>query len=315
MERFLAYLRAEKGASEHTERAYGRVLRELGAHMGERPLHEATRFDVRGYLARPAPGATPKAVSSPATVAQRMAAIRAFFRWAMREQLADEDPTVRLARPRVRSSLPRVLEAPEARELVEHPVLPARGGDGRRNAAILELAYGAGLRVSELAKVDIGDLDLVAGLVHVREGKGRKDRRVPMGPPAVAALRAHLAAHEPARGSTADSTKAVFLNPAGKRLSTRSIHTIVHRSGVTNGLAGVHPHALRHSFATHLLQNGADIRSIQEMLGHASLSTTQRYAAVDLDRLRETWNASHPLGDSSGSPGNTGSDPEERGTR
>lgn len=301
MDRFLAYLRAEKGASEHTERAYGRVLAELSAQLGERPLHEATRFDVRAYLAR--------AGGSPATVAQRIAAIRAFFRWAMREQLASEDPTMRLARPRVRSSLPRVLEAAEARDLVENPVLPARDSrlgstDGLRNAAILELAYGAGLRVSELAKVDIRDLDLVAGLVQVREGKGRKDRRVPMGPPAVAAISAYLEARGLVCGQ-GPPPGAVFLNPSGKRLSTRSIHTIVHRSGVSNGLAGVHPHALRHSFATHLLQNGADIRSIQEMLGHASLSTTQRYAAVDLDRLRETWNASHPLGDATDGGGKT----------
>lgn len=273
MERFLDFMVAERDASEHTVRAYGRILSELATSLGVRPLHAATRFDLRGYLAR--------AGGSSATMAQRMSAIRAYFRWALREQLVTEDPTERIARPRVKSSLPRVLEQGETQALVENPV-----GDSLRNAAILELAYGAGLRVSELAAVNIADVNLEGGLVHVREGKGKKDRRVPLGPPGVAALKAHLGGRR---------AGAVFLNRAGGRLSTRSLHTIVHRSGVTNGIAGVHPHVLRHSFATHLLQNGADIRSIQELLGHASLSTTQRYAAVDIGQLRATWNASHPL--------------------
>ncbi len=281
MDRYLAHLRAEQDASPHTIRAYSRVLRELSALLGERALHTATRFDLRTYLAR--------AGGSSATMAQRIAALRAYFRWAMREGLVAEDATERLARPRVKRSLPRVLEAAEAEALVENAAGGEREGApgvALRNTAILELAYGAGLRVSELSGVDVRDLDLVGGLVHVREGKGRKDRRVPIGPPAIEALVAYLAGR---------ASGPVFLNPSGTRLGTRSIHTIVHRSGVKNGLADVHPHALRHSFATHLLQNGADIRSIQELLGHASLSTTQRYAAIDLDRLRETWQASHPL--------------------
>lgn len=276
MQRFVDHLRAELSASEHTIRAYSRVLGELSAGLGDRGLPTATRLDLRAYLARSG--------GSSATVAQRISAIRAYFRWALREQLLIEDPSERLARPKVPVSLPRVLEIDEADVLVENPL--GEGDNRRRNAAILELAYGAGLRVSELAALDVGDVDVTVGLVHVRMGKGRKARRVPFGPPAAAAVSAHLA------GRTAGP---LFLNPAGRRLTTRSIYTVVHRSGVQNALADVHPHALRHSFATHLLQNGADIRSIQEMLGHASLSTTQRYAAVDLEQLRTSWESAHPL--------------------
>jgi integrase/recombinase XerC len=279
MERFMGFLRAEQGASAHTLRAYGRVLTEIAERLDDRPLHSATRFDLRGYLAR--------AGGSSATVAQRLAAMRSYFRWAMREGLITEDPTELLARPRVQGSLPRVLEPVETEALVENPI----GTATVRNRAILELAYGAGLRVSELAGLDVADVNCEDGLIQVRMGKGRKDRRVPIGPPGVSAVLALLES----QGGGAFRKGALFLNPAGGRLGTRSIYTIVHRSGVNNGLSGVHPHALRHSFATHLLQNGADIRSIQEMLGHASLSTTQRYAAVDLDQLRETWDNAHPL--------------------
>ncbi len=276
MDRFIDYLRAEVGASDHTVRAYSRILGELAAGLGDRPLHTASRLDLRAYLGRSGGAA--------ATVAQRISAIRAYFKWAAREALITEDPSERLKRPKVPVSLPRVLEVNEAAELVEN----ARG-EGPvllRNTALVELAYSAGLRVAELAALDVRDVSLAQGLVHVRMGKGKKDRRVPMGPPATEAIRAHLGTR---------TSGPLFLNPQGKRLTTRSIYTVVQQSGVKNGLAGVHPHALRHSFATHLLQDGADIRSIQELLGHASLSTTQRYASVNLDQLRATWEASHPL--------------------
>jgi len=277
VDRFIDYLRAEVSASEHTIRAYSRILGELAAGLGDRPLHAASRLDLRGYLARSG--------GSAATVAQRISAMRAYFKWATREQLVTEDPSERLKRPKVPVSLPRVLEVNEASDLVENAL--GEGVVGLRNTAIVELAYSAGLRVAELAALDVRDISLAQGLVHVRMGKGKKDRRVPMGPPAADAIRAHLGSR---------TSGPLFLNPHGKRLTTRSIYTVVQRSGVKNGLSGVHPHALRHSFATHLLQDGADIRSIQELLGHASLSTTQRYASVNLDQLRATWDAAHPLG-------------------
>lgn len=276
VERFLAHLRAERGASPHTLRAYGRDLETLESLLG-RPATEASVADLRRWLAGRAGAA--------ASVARHLGALRSFYRWAMREGLVAESPAERLHGPKVRRPLPRVLEVDEANETVERPV--GEGPRALRNRAILEVAYGSGLRVAELAGLQAADVDLDGGLVRVRRGKGGKDRLVPMGPPATAAVRAWMAA----RGTTPGP---LFTNGRGGRLTVRALYDVVRGSGARNGLAGVHPHALRHSFATHLLRGGADIRAIQEMLGHASLSTTQRYAQVELESLREAWKASHP---------------------
>jgi site-specific recombinase XerD len=170
-----------------------------------------------------------------------------------------------------------------------------------RDAALLEVGYGGGLRVSELAALDVADVDLEESLVRVRSGKGRKSRVVPIGPPAVAAVRAWRVAAGIAEG-------ALFRNVRGGRLTVRGLYDIVRAAGTANGVAAVHPHALRHSFATHLLGGGADVRSIQEMLGHASLSTTQRYTQVELDQLRRAHRDAHPRARRRGGPA---SDPRE----
>ncbi|HND33495.1 MAG TPA: tyrosine recombinase XerC [Myxococcota bacterium] len=279
--RFEDWLRAERGASPHTLRAYGVELAGLEAFLAPRSLTEATLLDLRGYLARRATEQTA------ATVARRIASLRTFYRWTLREGLLTESPAERLQTPRVRRPLPRVLEVEEASTLVEQPI--GEGWRAARNAAILELGYGCGLRVSELSGLDLADLDMAEGLLKVQKGKGSKARLVPLGPPARDAVRAYLSF----RGHQAG---ALFLNPQGKRLGTRGLYDVVRNSGVNNGLAGVHPHALRHSFATHLLSNGADIRSIQEMLGHESLSTTQRYTQVDIEQLRAAHRKAHPHG-------------------
>lgn len=277
--RFLDWLRAERGSSTHTLRAYQGDLSALAAALGGRPIEDATVLDLRGWLAR-YDGAS-------ASTQRRVAAVRTFFRWAMREGLVAESPADRLATPRAQRDLPRVLAEPEAAELIENPT--GQGEREPRNRAILEVTYGAGLRVSEVAGLDLADLDLPATLVRVRAGKGKKDRVSPMGDAAAQAIREWLLI----RGVTPG---ALFTNADGGRLTTRALYDIVRNSAVKNGLAGVHPHALRHSFATHLLAGGADIRSIQEMMGHSSLSTTQRYAQVDLDQLRATFRRSHPHG-------------------
>lgn len=277
--RFLAFLRAERGSSPHTLRAYEGDLATLLAVLEPRDLPEATVMDLRRWLAGLG--------GAPASVQRRIASARTFFRWAMREGLVTENPAERLGTPKVKRGLPRVLAVDEASQLAEAPV--GEGWRGARNAAILEVMYGAGLRVSEVRGLDVADLDLVEGVVRVRAGKGRKDRVSPLGDLAVEAVQRWLAE----RGSHAG---AVFVNPSGGRLTTRALYDVVRQSAVANGQAGVHPHALRHSFATHLLQGGADIRSIQEMLGHASLSTTQRYAQVELHELMKTWNRAHPHG-------------------
>lgn len=200
----------------------------------------------------------------------------------MREGLVERSPAERLSPPKVSRPLPRVLEVDEASLVVEAP-------DRLRDQAVLEVAYGAGLRVSEVQKLDVDDVDLAAGLLRVRAGKGKKDRVAPLGRPGCEAVRALIA-------SLPEATGAVFRNVRGTRISVRALYDIVRSAGARAGVAGVHPHALRHSFATHLLSGGADIRSIQEMLGHASLSTTQRYTQVDLDLLRRVYTDAHPHG-------------------
>ncbi|MBN1336636.1 MAG: tyrosine-type recombinase/integrase [Deltaproteobacteria bacterium] len=280
--RFLEAIRVERDGSPHTLRAYGRDLARLEAFLGERDveLERASLADLRAFLAR-------QGGRTPATLTRRLAALRGFYRFLVREGIRPDDPTVRLAGPRVPARVPRFLEVDEVCEVVEEPA--QQGWFLLRNRALLELAYGSGLRASELAALDRLDLDLEGRLVRVRRGKGRKDRRVPFGPPAAQALAAWIEASGGGSG-------AVFLNRRRGRLSTRAIHRIVHAAGLRHGLAGVHPHVLRHSFATHLLAGGADLRSIQEMLGHTSLSTTQRYAHVSLETLIEAHRRAHPHG-------------------
>ncbi|MDP2314887.1 MAG: tyrosine-type recombinase/integrase [Pseudomonadota bacterium] len=281
---FLSFLRAERGASPHTVRAYGREVSALAARLDPRPPEAASLADLRAHLAD---GAT-----APASLQQRIGAIRTFYRWLVREGVLGESPADRLATPRVKRPLPRVLEVDEATKVVEAPwgAEEGRASDGWRevrNLAILEVMYGGGLRVSELAALDVPDVDLDGGVVRVRSGKGRKSRVVPLGTVATDAVRAWLAEGRIVEG-------ALFRNVQGGRLTTRGLYDIVRAAGARNDLAGVHPHALRHSFATHLLAGGADIRDIQEMLGHASLSTTQRYTKVELDQLRQVHRKAHP---------------------
>jgi site-specific recombinase XerD len=286
LERYLVWLRVERGLSPHTLRAYGAELRQLETFLLKRGgggdvLLTAGLPALRAYLAtRPA--------AAPATSARRIAALRGLYRFLVRSELRADDPTARLESPRVPRHLPRFLQVDEASTLVENPT--QRGWYRLRNKALLELAYGAGLRASELSAIDCGDLEPAERLVLVREGKGRKQRRVPYGPPAAAALRDWLAVHPQG------DQPALFLNRHGGRLSVRAIHRVVRDAGVNNGLVGVHPHALRHSFATHLLAEGADLRSIQELLGHASLSTTQRYTHISVEQLSEAHRRAHPHG-------------------
>ncbi len=282
LDRFSHYLRAERGASVHTLRAYGLDLERLQEHLEERGLGllDAQLRDLRRHLARLAVDAP-----SPSTTRRRQAAYRTFYRWCVRSGLVEDSPAERLSSPRANLPVPRFLDVPEAAELVEGP---AQSGRLRlRNRAVLELLYGAGLRVSEVAGLDRRDLDLRERLVHVRHGKGRKERRVPFGPPAAEALSAWLEVAPP-------DVEALFTTVRHNRCTTRTLHRIVRDAGRANGRAGVHPHMLRHSLATHMLGSGADLRAIQEQLGHATLSTTQRYAHVSMEAMIEAYRRSHP---------------------
>jgi integrase/recombinase XerC len=285
LQRWLDSLRAERGASPHTLRAYQRELSALAAHLDERErgLLEAGLADLRRFLA-PERG-SPRI--APATLARRIAAVRSFYGWCVERDLLSVSPAARLRPPRVPRRAPRFLDVDEAARVVEHP--SQSGRLGLRNRALLELLYGAGLRVGEAVALDRDDLDLDRRLVHVRAGKGDRDRVVPFGPPCAEALHTWLAE----RGTPREG-EAVFVNNRGGRLSSRSAWRIARDAGAMNGIPDVHPHALRHSCATHLMGAGADLRAIQEQLGHASLSTTQKYTHVDAAHLMRVYRSAHP---------------------
>lgn len=280
---WLDHLRAERAASTHTLRAYRGDLGRLAAFLEARGmrLRDADLATLRAFLAAPSPS---RRRLAPASQARRVAAIRSFFAWMKAHGRLPQDPARRLQVPRVPRKSPRFLDVDEAAAVVEEPAQEGRAW--LRNRALLELLYGAGLRVGEASGLPLEAIDLDARLVRVR-GKGRKERIVPFGPPAAEALAAWLDARGPQPG-------ALFLNLRGGPLSSRAMWTIVRQAALQHGLHQVHPHALRHSAATHMLGAGADLRAIQEQLGHESLSTTQRYTHVDAAWLLSVYRQAHP---------------------
>ncbi|HLE77737.1 MAG TPA: site-specific tyrosine recombinase XerD [bacterium] len=289
---FLAYALAEAGLAGNSVEAYYRDLRDFAAFAARRDVQtpvDVTRAAVSLYLLE-----LRKRGRSVSTVKRRTAALRSFFRFLQRENLIDHDPTLDLQPPRPTRRLPRVLTEDEVARVLAmpDPATPV----GSRDRALLELLYASGLRVSEATSLDLGDADLSEETVRV-VGKGNRQRVVPMGSKAIAALAAYLKAARPrlARGRAA--AQAVFLNRRGGRLSRQSCWKLLRRyaraAGITRALS---PHVLRHSFATHLLERGADLRAVQEMLGHASVGTTQVYTHVSRARLREVYVRAHPRG-------------------
>ncbi|MBM4371025.1 MAG: tyrosine-type recombinase/integrase, partial [Deltaproteobacteria bacterium] len=223
---------------------------------------------------------------APATVMRRLAAVRTFYRWLGREGLVADDPTAGLRSPRLPGTLPAILGIPEAAAMLEKPPEDLRG---LRDRAAMELLYGAGLRVSELVALDRRDLDLRRGEVRIRAGKGGKERRCPLGPPACAAVAAYLAAAPHPLGDRAP----VLLGPSGRRLTDRTVRRAVH-AWAARVFRDASPHTLRHSFATHLLEGGMDLRLIQTLLGHQSLATTQKYTHLSLDSVQRSYREAHP---------------------
>jgi integrase/recombinase XerC len=286
---FIHYLSEEKNASPHTCRAYEKDLEEFDnflknsgtylSTMGDTGMEKVDRLAIRRYLS------FLHRRNKKSSIARKISTLRSFFRYLVREQLATSNPAKSVLTPKVEKPLPTTLTVDEAFRLMETPT--EKGG--LRDRAILELLYSSGIRVSELVGLNLDQLDLDLGIVKVM-GKGRKERIVPVGSKAVEALKAYLE-----KRGILDGKEPLFLNSRGGRLTARSVGRVIKKYTKRSGIfRRVSPHTLRHSFATHLLDAGADIREIQEMLGHASLSTTQRYIHLSPGKLMEVYDKAHP---------------------
>ncbi len=291
--RFLAYLRDQKRSSEQTLRAYRSDLDQFAAYLakqhGEANLPGPDGIDalsVRGFVASLSRHGLERS-----SISRKLSAVRSFLRHSVREGRRDSNPAEAIRAPRVPRHLPSTLTVDEVFNLLDR--ISSDDMVGARDLAILELLYAAGLRVSELVGLDLNDVDLPGMLVRVM-GKGHKERVVPFGRKAAESLRRWLAASATLRHGGGNAA-AVFLNQRGGRLTDRSVRRVVDRRLEEAAIhAHVSPHTLRHSFATHLLGAGADLRAIQELLGHASLSTTQRYTHVSTDALMRVYDRAHP---------------------
>jgi integrase/recombinase XerD len=289
---YLGYLSVERGASKHTLDAYKRDLATYTSFLaarGVRDVDRITRADVTAFIAE-----LRSLELAPATIERKVAAVKGLHKFLVRESVTSNHPTVNLPLPRVPMRLPEVLSIDDIDRLLSQPF--DDGPSGLRDRALLETLYGCGLRASEIAGLNVMDIDLDVGILRVF-GKGSKERLVPVAGMASHALDAYLRHGRPrlrsARSVSADDS-AVFLNQRGGRLSRQTIYVIVRRYCQRVGLERLHPHTLRHSFATHMLEGGADLRSLQEMLGHADISTTQVYTHVDTRHIREEYLSTHP---------------------
>ncbi len=307
LDSFAKYLEVERAYSKKTSEVYLRDVRALRAFLAEKrgrevPLAKLSAIDVRSQLA------ALFGDNGPATINRKLSSVRAFCRFLVKRGVIEGNPAAAIRGPKKPKGLPRALDVDDAFRLVEAPATTQRTShrtlsateESRhqllrlRDVAMLELLYGTGLRVSELCALDVGDIDrdrYGVPMVLVRRGKGGKSRQVPVGGAADRALIAYL----PARRALAATGSALFVNANGQRLTPRSVQRLVKRWTSAGGVhADATPHGLRHSFATHLLDEGVDLRSIQELLGHASLSSTQIYTKISLDHLMKVYDAAHP---------------------
>jgi integrase/recombinase XerD len=297
LDRFLDHLRVERGVAENTFNAYRRDLNRYLGHLRRQRVTRPgaiTEDHITSFLAelREPDPETGKRYST-ASAARVLAAVRAFHRWLAREGLAGDDPSRRVAAPRISKALPKALSRTEVEALIGAVPVAQGGATLLRDRAILETLYAAGLRISELTALDVDDVDLDERTVRC-VGKGSKERIVPIGRAAIAALRTYLRNGRPAIAK-ARSGAALFLNVRGDRLTRQGCWKLLKKYvGLARLRRRISPHTLRHSFATHLLDGGADVRAVQELLGHASISTTQVYTLVSQERLREVYDRAHP---------------------
>jgi len=290
---FLAHLELERGLSHNTVEAYRNDLQQLAGFMQRRRLGvlELTHSDLAEFLAELARGDSARAPASPATIARKVACIRSFYRHLRREGVIEHDPTAHLHAPPKQRRLPRVLTREQVSRLLEEP----SGNDplAVRDRALLEVMYACGLRASETVGLDLADVDFEEGLLRAH-GKGSKERIVPVGRQALAALRAWCRIARPQLVG-AGVQRRVFVNRRGGTLTRQGLYKIVQTHARRVGLSeSMSPHTLRHTFATHLLNGGCDLRALQEMLGHADLATTQIYTHLSAERLKDAYFGAHP---------------------
>ncbi len=295
---FLQHVRDERGRSEHTARAYAGDIDSLVDYCSEAGVHDPADIaliHLRGWLALQGQRGLARA-----TIARRASSARAFTSWLARRGISSVDAGARLASPSIVRALPTVLAPHEAAAMMDHAAVAADDADpiAIRDRAVVELLYGTGMRVAELCSANVTSLDRGALTIKVM-GKGAKERVVPYGRPADVALGAWLAVRDLI--ALPDAGGALFVGARGRRLDQRTARDSVHRLARQSGVPDVAPHALRHSAATHVLEGGADLRSVQELLGHASLATTQRYTHVSVERLRSTYQQAHPRAGAEGS--------------
>jgi integrase/recombinase XerD len=290
---FLAYLEFERGLSRNTLEAYRSDLLQYGAFLRGRRLGalEADHAELTRFLSELASGDETHRGVAPATLQRKVACLRSFYRHLRREGLLDSDPTAKLKAPRRSQRLPEVLTRGEIATLLAQP----KGSEpaALRDRALLETMYACGLRASEATGLDVGDVDLEAGILRA-SGKGSKERMVPIGRQAVVALKAYVARGRPALIGLREEPR-LFVNQRGSGLTRQGLYKIVQRHARSAGLGDrMSPHTLRHTFATHLLVGGCDLRSLQEMLGHADIATTQVYTHLSAERLKESYFDAHP---------------------
>ena len=286
-DQFLGMLR-QRNASPHTLKAYATDLGVFAAYVGSNSLREIDHLRIRGFLSHLYDRGLSKT-----SVARSLAAVRSLFRWLAREGIVEQNPAKLVATPRLPKKLPRVPTIEEM-NLVLDSRMPESASFPERDLLMLELLYGCGIRNSELVGINLDDIRMASEAILIR-GKGKKERYVPFGDSVRSALSAYLPTRLKVLMETGKSTSALLINQRGGRLTTRSVGRIVKKIAVAKGLSpDVHPHTLRHAFGTHMLEEGADLRSIQEMLGHERLSTTQRYTQLSMKHVLAVYDQTHP---------------------
>ena len=279
----------ERNASPHTIKAYMRDLAQFADYVGQHSWGDIDHVLIRGYLS----GLYERGLSK-TSVARSLAALRSLYKWLAQEGEVEQNPAALVATPKLPKKLPRVPTIEEVNTVLDS-AMPESSAFAERDQVILELLYGCGIRNSELIGINLDDIRWSQEIVLVR-GKGKKERYVPFGDSAKAALQAYLSPRQRVLGETRRTTeRALLVNLRGSRLTTRSVGRIVKQIAVARGLSpDVHPHTLRHAFGTHMLEEGADLRAIQEMLGHERLATTQRYTQLTVKHVMEVYDRTHP---------------------